>query len=178
MKSLAVQAVVDFDEDASVPLDWVRDSWHSILYGEQRMKIERRFLDRNAFELCVLTEVSRRLQSGDLFVNSSTKYDDYRVHLVSWADYNRTIDSFCEMTGFSKSPQQFVSTLKRSFVETARHTDNKVPNDSYLVINNGTLHLKKRNSKKTAVSKAIDRAIRDLTPPSISLICWWKRHDG
>jgi len=52
LKSLAVQAVVDFDDNAAVPLDWVRDSWHSILYGEQRMKIERRFLDRDAFELC------------------------------------------------------------------------------------------------------------------------------
>lgn len=165
LKSLAVQAVVDFDENAAVPLDWVRDSWHSILYGEQRMKIERRFLDRNAFELCVLSEVSRRLQSGDLFVNSSTKYDDYRTHLVSWAEYDRKIDSFCEMTGFDKDPQQFVSTLKRSFVETARNTDKKVPDDSYLVINHGTLTLKKRHSQKTAVSKAIDRAIRDLTPP-------------
>ena len=113
----------------------------------------------------MLTEVSRRLQSGDLFVNSSTKYDDYREHLVSWADYDRKIDSFCEMTGFSKNPQEFVSTLKRSFVETARHTDDKVPDDSYLVINNGTLKLKKRHSQKTAVSKAIDRASRDLTPP-------------
>jgi len=164
MSSLAVQAVVDFDDNAAVPLDWVRDSWHSILYGEQRMKIERRFLQRNAFELCVLTEVSKRLQSGDLFVNASTKYDDYRTHLVSWAEFDRKIDSFCEMTGFNKNAQQFVSNLKHSFVETARNTDRKVPEDSYLVISNGVLTLKKRHSQKTAVSKAIDRAIRDLTP--------------
>ena len=134
-------------------------------HGEPRKRIERRFLQRDAFELCALSEVSKRLQSGDLFVDASTKYDDYRTHLISWAEFYRKVDAFCEMMGFNKNAQQFVSNLKRSIVETARSTDQKVPNDSYLVISNGRLTLKKRHTQKMAVSKAVDQAIRDLTPP-------------
>lgn len=99
------------------------------------------------FELCVLSEVARRFQSGDLYVGNSTKYDDYRTHLVSWAEYDQLVDPFCDVAGIEKDPGLFVKRLKQNFNETARKADASIPTDSHVIIENGKLSLKKTVSQ-------------------------------
>ena len=165
MKTIAVSALLGFSEDNDIPLDWVKESWHSVLYADSNRQIKNRFMNNDNFELCVLSEVSRRFQSGDLYVGNSTIYDDYRTDLVSWAEFYQLVDAFCEVAGIDKNPAVFVKTLKHNFNETARKADASIPTDSHIVIENGKLSLKKRPSAKTsAAHKSIDLALKDLVP--------------
>jgi TnpA family transposase len=75
MKTIAVSALDSFSGDNIIPIDWVKESWHSILYDDSNRRIKNRFMDRDNFELCVLNEFARRFQSGNLYVGNRTKYD-------------------------------------------------------------------------------------------------------
>jgi hypothetical protein len=103
MITIAVSALLGFSDDNEIPLDWVKESWHSVLYADSNRQIKNRFMNNDNFELCLLSEVSRRFQSGDLYVGNSTVYDDYRTDLVSCAEIYQRVDAFCEVAGIDKT---------------------------------------------------------------------------
>jgi len=165
LKTLAVAALAEDAVDGEVPLDWVKENWHSLLYVDRNRKIKNRLLVMAYFELGVLSEVARRFQSGDLYVGNSTKYDDYRNHLVSWEEYHQLIGQFCALTNINANAKSFVAQLKHAFSDIALATDQKIPRDTFLVIKDGTLSLKKRPSQSVSLQQSrLDQALREQLP--------------
>ena len=58
------------------------DKWRSLVFGKRQNDSEPHF-HRKYFELAVFSAVMDELKSGDLYVEHSGEYDDYRSHLVS-----------------------------------------------------------------------------------------------
>jgi len=54
------------------------------------------FLDRRHFEVCVFSQVMWELKSGDLCIEGSDKFADYREQLISWKEYEETIAAYGE----------------------------------------------------------------------------------
>jgi len=153
--SIRVSAIEhDVEAGAGACLNWVSERWHKLLFVETSPRIANRLLRPALFELCVLTEVSKRLQSGDLFIDNSVKYDDYRNHLVSNEVLRANLDQFCIESDLPRSGSEFSMAMKEALVNRAASTDQRFDNDEYVVIENGKLSLKRR------------------------LIYWWKRLSG
>ena len=119
-------------------------------------------MDMMYFEICVLSEISKRFQSGDLFVNNSTKYDDYRKHLITWDQYNQKVQEFALQIGLSRSPDIFTKKLKNDFKKVAKATDRRFPKDSFVELTSEHVHLKRRKAAEpTEAMQKFDAAIRD-----------------
>jgi len=118
----------------------------------------------------VLTEVSRQLRSGDLYIENSIKYDDYRNHLVDRKTFKVERDAYCEQSGVSPSASEFVNHLKATFDTTARKLDAKFSGDEHLVSDNGRISLK-RTARKTLPNgfDRIESAVKSEIP-DISIV--------
>lgn len=167
MKTLAVNAI-DRGDDAygeSLSIDWISDTWNSVLFTDQKPHRINRFMHYDYFELCVLTEISKRFLSGDIFVPESTKYDDYRHHLVSWEEYEDLVGEYTEQVGLSAEPKAFVEPLKSHFIKVSKNVDEKIPANSFVVLEKSYVTLKKRQeATDTRLLKKVDQALRDNLP--------------
>ena len=67
-----------------VDLSWVPDSWWRWMSPQRKRESMPEEINRRHFEVCVLTHVMRELKSGDLCIEGSEKYADYREQLISW----------------------------------------------------------------------------------------------
>ena len=69
-------------ENEKLDLKWLPDKWKKMVTGKVSGSVKA--VDRLYFELCMLTQVITELKSGDLFVEQSENYNDYRDQLISW----------------------------------------------------------------------------------------------
>ena len=76
------------NDTSDLSLDWLSDKWHRLIRGNQPTD-HPIVLHKKYLELAVFSEVMRELKSGDLYVEQSNEYDDYREHLVSWEEFDR-----------------------------------------------------------------------------------------
>lgn len=165
LATLSVDAIDSPRGAGQTAIDWIGNQWSSVLYQDQRPNKINRTMDAKIFELAVLTEISKRFQSGDLFVDNSTKYDDYRKHLISWEHYNATVSAFTRQIGLSKSPVVFTKRLKRNFTTTASKADERFPKDGFVEFAADHIHLRRRKSPETPEAiKRLDAAIADALP--------------
>jgi hypothetical protein len=58
--------------------------------------------NRQHFEACVFSQIRDDLKSGDLCIEGSEKYADYRKQLISWV-----LNTFCEQAGLPTTAQAF-----------------------------------------------------------------------
>ena len=149
---------------------WVSDRWHKLLFVDATPLIINRLMNPIWFELSVLTEVCKRLQSGDLYSDDSIKYDDYRTHLVDDATFKQELPQFCQEMDLPVEAKVFAKQLKDRFVAQADATDKRFAEDQYVVIEKGKLVLKRRPPKVSP--KRLDELDKILQKqlPEISII--------
>ncbi len=58
------------------PTSFVRKRWESLMRAEDR-------LDRRFYELCVLSELKNSLRFGDIWVQGSRQFKDFKGYLLS-----------------------------------------------------------------------------------------------
>jgi hypothetical protein len=164
--TLAVNAIESPRGEDKTAIGWIGKRWSSVLFQDQGPTIVNRMMDAKYFEIVVLSEIAKRFQSGDLFVNNSTKYDDYRKHLISWERYNDTVSTFTAQMGLSRSPDVFTKRLKKRFADTAKRADSRFPKDSFVEFDSDHIRLKKRKApERPEAMEKFDAAITDAMPP-------------
>jgi hypothetical protein len=151
-------------------IHWVSDRWHKLLFVDTGPLIVNRLMNPIWFELSVLTELCKRLQSGDLYIDNSTKYDDYRTHLIDDATFKHELPQFCHEANLPEDAKVFAKQLKDRFVAQADSTDKRFADDQHVVIEKGKLVLKRRPSKVSP--KRLDELDKILQKqlPEISII--------
>ena len=92
-------------EHEKLDLKWLPDKWKKLVTG--KVSGSSNEVDRLYFELCVLTQVLTELKSGDLFVECSENYNDYRHQLISWSQYAVEVEKYSELVGLPISPKEF-----------------------------------------------------------------------
>jgi hypothetical protein len=166
LATLAVSAIDSPRGEGHTAIDWIGAQWSSVLYPDPTPNKINRIMDAKVFEIAVLSETAKRFQSGDLIVDNSTKYDDYRKHLISWEQYKKTVSAFTRQIGLSQSPIVFTKRLKTRVSKTARQSDERFPKDSYVEFAKDHIHVHRRKAPPTPEAmKRFDAAIRDAMPP-------------
>ena len=166
LATLAVNAIDSPRGGDTTAIDWIGQRWSSVLYKDQGPNKINRMMDAKVFEIAVLSEVAKRFQSGDLFVDNSTKYDDYRKHLISWEQYNESVAEYAAEVGLSRFPLVFTKRLKKRFQATARRVDRRFPKDGSVEFAADHIHLRRpKAAERPEAMERFDAAISDAMPP-------------
>ncbi len=113
------------------------------------------------------------MQSGDLYVEDSGAYADYRAQLLPWSECEKRLPEYCESLGLQASGKGFVNTLREQLATVAADIDAGFPANSKLTIDGeGTPHLKRQEStpapegldnfKKTVYGQMPERHLLDV----------------
>lgn len=148
--------------------DWMADKWRVLVFAP-RPDTEPTAYHRKYYELAVFSEVMIALKSGDLYVEHSGDYDDYRNHLVGWEEYEREVHAYGEMVGMPLEPKAFVANLRTQMKELAKVVNLNFPENSGVDIDESGLIIR-RPEKQTPPPEleVVDQAIREqMTESSI-----------
>lgn len=124
-------------------------------------------MHRKYFELAVLVQVKDELKSGDLFIPSSERFDDYREQLVDEATLAQELEAYGQVSGLPTDAESFVAGLRAQLTALADEVDARFPENVHADILDGRLVLRK--GQRAEVSSAIttvDRLIAERLPES------------
>ena len=138
----------EYLDTSSLDMSWIPDKWRKLVTGKTIRETEVERVHRRFFELCVLTELQRQLESGDTYIEHSRDYDDYRKHYISWEEYNEQIENYEEISGIPTDPGKFVEHVKNWLVKNAQITDAGFPENEYVRIENGQLIITPSTTEK------------------------------
>lgn len=128
-------------------LAWVDEKWWPLVTGEKKRTAQPERLNRKHFEACVFSQLLRELKSGDICIEGSLEYADYRSQLISNEEFNQTLGEFGEQVGLPTEPNTFVAHMKGWLSELALTTDLTFATNDALTIIDGEPHLKKLRRK-------------------------------
>jgi TnpA family transposase len=168
-------------------LDLVPDRWWKQVTGGKKRVSEVEQVDRHYFEMCVFTLMAERLQSGDLVVEASEKFSDYRDQFVSDEEFHQAASEYCRQAGLPAQGKDLVDHLRETLRETADKVDAGFPDNQYLGIENGEPILRRVERRPRPENLSlIEQMIREEIPV-VSLLDamidtekWlnWTRHLG
>lgn len=149
-------------------LEWMPEKWHQLVFGKRQDDSEPHF-HRKYFELSVFSAVMDELKSGDLYVEHSGEYDDYRTHLVSWEQYEQEVQAYGELVNLPVDPEAFVAGLKQQLRDLAKMVDQRFPDNGYVDIDQtGVVIRRPERPKPPDGIEVIDHAITsEMTEASI-----------
>ena len=111
--------------DEPLDLAWIPDKWLKLVTGKtSRDKIYTE-VNRKYIELCLFTIIAQELKSGDLVINGSDKYDDFRDDLITWEEYHQQIIEYGELAGITTNPKALVEELKKWLTTETKKVDDK-----------------------------------------------------
>lgn len=149
-----------------VDLSWVPDGWWRWISPDRRRSIYPKKINRRHFEACVFTQIRDELKSGDLCIEGSEKYADYRKQLVSRDEYQGNLHTFCEQAGLPTTAQAFKEQVYNQLEKMARRVDSSFPKNKSVTIRNGEPFITKPKKKKISpLLKAVRKRIEEKMVP-------------
>lgn len=112
-------------------LSFASERWRELVEAELD---GRPMLARRHLEVCVFSAVAAELGTGDLCVEGSETYADYREQLLSWEECEPVIEQHCEELGLDSTSDGFVEQLKELLSGTAEEVDRSYPENASVVI--------------------------------------------
>lgn len=144
----------------TLALDWMPEKWRYLVFGKRQSAAPMHF-HRKYFELAVFSEVMDELKSGDLFVEYSGDYDDYRNHLVSWEEYEQEVLGYGELVGLPVEADAFVAALRDQLRALSKEVDKRFPENGHVDIDDSGLVIRRAERQKPPPElEVVDEAIR------------------
>jgi TnpA family transposase len=153
-----------------IDLQFASQRWQTFI---RTMDGETPMLDRRSLEVCVFIHLAEALQGGDLYVEDSGAYSDYRNQLMPWSECQKRLPEYCQSLDLPASASEFVDSLRQQLTKAAEKIDQGFPANSELTIDNdGTPHLKRQKAsplpegldefKKEAYERMPERHLLDI----------------
>jgi len=141
-------------------LDWIPDK------AKKFVKPKNGFLNRNAYELCLVAKMVDEIRSKDLYVLNSLEYDTHKQNLISTQRFEYVSDNYCKLVGIPRCEQEFVNFIENKLEEKTKIADNAFASDDIgAKIENGKLILKKVTaSPKPSNFDELDQVITSKMP--------------
>jgi TnpA family transposase len=116
----------------------------------------------------VFSQLTRELNSGDVYVEQSDQYDDPREHQVSWDEFHEELPRYGELVGLPVDPHAFVNGLRDQLSTLAGEVDAGFPANDHVEITEQGLILHKLETKpdppnKKLIDQAITAAMRPIS---------------
>ena len=168
-----------------VDLSFASDAWQHVVLVERDGAL---VMDRRQFEVCVFASLANELRTGDVVVDGSEEYADWRSQLLSWDECEPEVAGYCAQVGIPAGTDAFVEALQQLLERTAREVDRDYPtNDDVVIDEHGVPVLRRpRRSEPTPAVEALEAAIFEQIDTFNVLDaldttrqwCGWDRHFG
>jgi Tn3 transposase DDE domain len=121
------------------PLDlwWVSDKWWKLVTRSSNPNRIPTKVERRHFDVCLFSQIVGELKPGDLCIEGSDQYADYRSQLVPWTEYARDVAGYGVQLGLPVEGRAFVAHLKDYLTRIAAEADASFPANEYLRIEAG-----------------------------------------
>lgn len=129
-------------------LSWIPDAWLNLITGNSKKIVSPKKFNRRYFEVCLFSQIMMDLKSGDLYIEGSNNYSDYREQLISLEEYENSIGQYSEQVGIPFESDQFIEYTKNWLNSEIKKTDKSFPSNQYLEIKNGEQILHKLKKKQ------------------------------
>lgn len=115
--------------------------WQALLKSRQQGET---VLDRRQLEVCVFHSLAQGLQSGDVYVEGSEAYTDYRQQLLPLAECSSRLPAYCQAVQLPETAAAFVAHLQARLRDVTERVDTAFPDHTELTLDDmGTPHLKR-----------------------------------
>ncbi len=128
---------LELDPHRPLDLSWVPDKWWKLVTGSSNRNRMPAEVDRRHFEVCLFSQIVGELKSGDLCIEGSDQYADYRSQLVLWTEYAGDVAGYGVQVGLPVEGRAFVAHLKDYLTRIAAETDASFPANEHLRIEDG-----------------------------------------
>jgi len=149
------------------PLDvsWIPPSWWKVVTGTSRREEPFATVDRKYLELCVFSCAMAELKSADLCIAGSEHFSDHRDQLVTWEEYEKLVDPYCQQIGIAADATQFVHDLQNQLSQAILTADAAFPTNTSLTIKDGEPVLRRLEKQPEPPGFAqIDRLLTERLP--------------
>jgi hypothetical protein len=134
-------------------LDFIPPKWYYLVTNQKNRKTYPTSVNRRYFEVCLFSQIMWELKSGDLYIEGSDAYADYRVQQISLDEYNRMVGEYGQLVGLPVEGKAFVAHVKQWLEEVTTRVDLSFPKNESLQWCDDKLVIKK--TKKTIDSQKL-----------------------
>src|SRR5947209_16872066 len=160
----------------TLDLSFASEVWQHLIRvkDKKRTKLARRHL-----EACIFAAVADELKAGDLAVEGSERFADYRAQLLPWETCEPQVAEYCQELSLPSEAHAFVTQLREHLTEVATQVDAAFPNNKSLEITaKGEPVLKRLKGKAVPASRiALQEALRHYLPDRSVLDVLWDRNE-
>src|SRR5947209_1722827 len=169
----------------TLDLSFVSEVWQRLIRVKRKKRTK---LVRRPLEACIFAAIADELKAGDLAVEGSERFADYRAQLLPWATCEPQVAEYCQEVSLPSDAHAFVTQLRERLTEVAAQVDTAFPtNKSVEITSKGEPVLKRIKGKAVPASRiALQEALRHYLPDrSVLDVLWdtneevhWTRHFG
>jgi hypothetical protein len=157
---------LDLDPHKPLDLSWVSEKWWKLVTGSSNRHRTPTQVNRRHFEVCLFSQIIAELKSGDLCIEGSDQFADYRSQLVTWAEYKRSVAGYGEQVALPVESRAFVTHLQEYLARVAAETDAGFPENSFLRIEDGEPVLGRLPRREESEDvKALEQRIAERIEP-------------
>ncbi len=169
----------------TLDLSFAPEVWQHLVQVKEKKRTK---LVRRHLEVCIFAAVADELKAGDLAVEGSERFADYRAQLLPWEACEPQVAQYCQEVNLPSDAQAFVKQLRERLTEGAAQVDAAFPGNTSLEITpKGEPVLKRLKAKAVPASRiALQEALRQHLPDrSVLDVLWdsneavhWTKHFG
>jgi hypothetical protein len=147
----------------AIALDFASLRWQALIRTRHQREA---VLNRRHLEVCVFHYLDHGLRCGDVYVEGSEAYADYRQQLLPWAECVPRISGYCQALQCASTASAFVANLRECLRATAQRVDATYPENAALTIDDeGTPHLKRLQARPLPEDlHTIEAVLKDRMP--------------
>src|SRR5258708_22788874 len=149
--------------EATFDLRYASKKWQRTVLVKRKGKM---WFGRHHLETCVFSYLADELKSGDICVQGSEEFSDYRDQLLSWEECEPRVAAYCQQLNLPATAEGFVEHLRTWLTEVAAEVDRTRPANQSLMINEkGKPSLKKLTAKPQPAGLAqLEEALHAKNP--------------
>jgi TnpA family transposase len=153
---------------AEIALDFASVRWQALIKTRHKMTL---MLHRRHLEVCVFHYLDHGLRSGDVYVEGSEAYADYRQQLLPWSACVPRLPAYCQAVQLPATAGAFVTQLQARLREVAQQVDRAYPTQTTLTIDaEGVPHLKRLKARPAPAELATVEALLKARMPERHLL--------
>lgn len=125
-----------------IDLTFASERWRQLVRHETGTGIG---IHRQSFEVCVFSHLADLIRSGDIAVDGSEDFADYRRQLLPWSECEQMLEAHCTKIGIPSTKEGFVESLQAELTRVASELDTRMPaaSDDVVISESGHPSVKK-----------------------------------
>lgn len=127
--------------NSKLNLSWLPDKWHQLVIDSGHKTVQTEQVHRKYFELCVFTELIKQIKSGDIYIEGSIDFDDYRKHLIGWNTYYDEVMDYESISGIPTEAHRLIEKLQEALAQRIQQIDEAFPYNQYARLEDNKLVL-------------------------------------